>query len=379
MKKKLVLPVLLTLVLTACDPKSVTFTLEKHTSEQEIHTQIQLERFINNPDVLGNFYNTVTYVDDLMPNTDYTKPGSVELKWTAAVDRGSISSYTVKLSEKSDMSDVLTYSTGSTSLEVTNLKINTQYYWNVSYKSFVSETASFKTNNTVIRGIDVDGVKNVRDLGSFYKIKQGLIYRGGEFENYNKSRDTVTTLVTDKGAKTLKEELKIKTEIDLRKNDSESKENGLITESSVSGLSYHCLPMYYGGKNLLTYSDTTFNNPARIKDFFELLADEDNYPIYFHCSQGKDRTGIMAYLIESLLGQAKDDIYKDYLYSNLADKSFQMKKSGIDNQYGETLEEYGETLDGSPTHQQIVYSYLSNVIGISTSNLDKIINYLKVM
>ena len=375
--KKPIIPILLALTLTACDPKSVTLTLEKFDKDVELHTDIQLERFINNPEVLGNFYNTVTYVDDLIPNTDYTIPGSVQLKWAAAVDRGSISSYTVKLSEKSDMSSALEYSTGSTSLDVTNLKINTAYYWTVSYKSFVSEVGTFKTNNTVIRGINVEGVKNVRDLGSFYKIKQGLLYRGGEFESYNKSKDTLTTLITSNGARTLTEEWKIKTEIDLRKNDEESKENGLITKSSVDGLNYRSLPMFYGGKNLLTYSDDTFNNPARIKDFFEILADQNNYPIYFHCSQGKDRTGILAYLIESLLGQDKDDIYKDYLYSNLADKSFQVKRTGIDNQYGETLEEYASHMEGTPTHQEIVYSYLSEVIGVKTTDLDKIISFLR--
>ena len=87
----------------------------------------------------------------------------------------------------------------------------------------------------------------------------------------------------------------------------------------------------------------------------------------------------MAYLVEALLGQPKDDLYKDYLYSNLADKSFQMKKSGIDGKYGETLEEYGSQMSGTPTHQEIVYSYLHEEIGVSAANLDSVINILKVM
>lgn len=58
------------------------------------------------------------------------------------------------------------------------------------------------------------------------------------------------------------------------------------------------------------------------KKFFSILQDENNAPIIFHCSAGKDRTGMGAALILSALGVDEETIIKDYLLSNkyLGDK-----------------------------------------------------------
>jgi protein-tyrosine phosphatase len=50
---------------------------------------------------------------------------------------------------------------------------------------------------------------------------------------------------------------------------------------------------------------------------FSSLADGDA-PVLFHCAAGKDRTGVAAALLLSLLGVAEDDIYMDYVASNHA-------------------------------------------------------------
>jgi protein tyrosine/serine phosphatase len=47
-----------------------------------------------------------------------------------------------------------------------------------------------------------------------------------------------------------------------------------------------------------------------------VLADESNYPIFFHCAIGTDRTGTLAYLINGLLGVPEEDLYYDYCFSN---------------------------------------------------------------
>jgi protein-tyrosine phosphatase len=49
--------------------------------------------------------------------------------------------------------------------------------------------------------------------------------------------------------------------------------------------------------------------------FFQLLSDTERLPILFHCSAGKDRTGIGAALIYSALGVEREAIYADYLLS----------------------------------------------------------------
>ena len=40
---------------------------------------------------------------------------------------------------------------------------------------------------------------------------------------------------------------------------------------------------------------------------FEVLGDANNYPVAFHCTQGKDRTGALAYLMETLLDMKTSD------------------------------------------------------------------------
>ena len=56
--------------------------------------------------------------------------------------------------------------------------------------------------------------------------------------------------------------------------------------------------------------------------FFELLLENDErHCVLFHCSQGKDRTGIAAMLIQSVLGVPSDVIMADYTYTNTVNRS----------------------------------------------------------
>ena len=224
----------------------------------------------------------------------------------------------------------------------------------------------------MIRNLYVDGVRNVRDVGgvAYSKIKQGMIYRGGAFEKFNRTYKKVETNITKDGIRAI-QFLGIKTEVDLRRND-EDKENCELTKSTVNGLNYINLPMQFHNENILTYKNGpygNYDNPARIKEFFELLAKENSYPIYMHCSQGKDRTGCLAYLVESLLGATQDELYADYLFSSLSGSDNKVNVSGITTTYGTTLKNYGTA---EMTLAEKVYAYLNEVVGISTQNLDAV-------
>ncbi|MDR0430152.1 MAG: tyrosine-protein phosphatase [Tannerellaceae bacterium] len=54
----------------------------------------------------------------------------------------------------------------------------------------------------------------------------------------------------------------------------------------------------------------------RYKDFFTLLQNEEEIPLMFHCSAGKDRTGMGAALILLGLGVEEETVLQDYLLSN---------------------------------------------------------------
>ena len=45
-------------------------------------------------------------------------------------------------------------------------------------------------------------------------------------------------------------------------------------------------------------------------------AREDEYAILYHCTEGKDRTGMVTALLLLLLGVSREDIVEDYLYTN---------------------------------------------------------------
>jgi protein-tyrosine phosphatase len=52
-----------------------------------------------------------------------------------------------------------------------------------------------------------------------------------------------------------------------------------------------------------------------VKQIFDVLADEANWPTLVHCTQGKDRTGLTIMLLLFLLQVDVDTIEKDYLLS----------------------------------------------------------------
>lgn len=53
------------------------------------------------------------------------------------------------------------------------------------------------------------------------------------------------------------------------------------------------------------------------RTFFKILAERDVYPLLFHCSAGRDRTGVGAAMLLELLGVDRERIVADFLESNL--------------------------------------------------------------
>ena len=50
--------------------------------------------------------------------------------------------------------------------------------------------------------------------------------------------------------------------------------------------------------------------------FFETLLQKPGAPVLWHCTQGKDRTGIASLLLLTALGVPEEDIRRDYMLSN---------------------------------------------------------------
>ena len=98
--------------------------------------------------------------------------------------------------------------------------------------------------------------------------------------------------------------------------------------------------------------------------FFKLLAERDVYPLLFHCSAGRDRTGVGAAMLLSMLGVERDRIVADFLESNLVFKKIPLAAEQLDPVF-ELIDENGG-----------IEGFMREVIGIAPSELAIIQNDL---
>ena len=361
--------------LLACQtklPGELHFNIEELGDDVCFMTEAQQNYFKDdNPESI-NDYTGLREVDE-------SKSEAVTLTWTALDENNrSPNKYHIYLSEDNFETSV-TYTSKSNSIDIYNLKIDTEYHYKIAgvygSQEIVSDVYNFTTSDLGLRNINISTLSNIRDIGGMktdgdYKIKQGLLYRCAELnESYTK-----TTLISKNDKSILLNDLKIKSEIDLRKvevSDSGIETGGIKTSPLGSGVNYYSCPMVFGGSNVLTNED----NRDSVKSFFSLLADENNYPMVFHCAQGKDRTGAMAYVIEALLGVTSEMLLRDYLFTNFSDINGVCKYNDVmtTSKYGYQLSHY----ENGDTLKEKTYNYLINEIGITSDVLDNIISIFR--
>ncbi|MBE7016131.1 MAG: tyrosine-protein phosphatase [Ruminococcaceae bacterium] len=231
-----------------------------------------------------------------------------------------ISYITVEVSENEDFEDsrLFTLEADQRSCDVYHLKTGTKYYYRVS--TFLSEegnmnvrnrTGSFTVEDTP-RILSIDGIRNVRDIGGWLKtedgrsVKQGLLYRGTELDGMVKEEYSLTAI----GKADMLDVLKIKSDFDLRAHN-DSNPLGVNKKSFA-------IPAYEG-----IFKEAGKNN---VRILFSELAKNTNYPVYMHCTYGCDRTGVMMFLLELILGVSEDNAIKEYEFSS-------MSISGITREY----------------------------------------------
>lgn len=238
---------------------------------------------------------------------DNSAPRKVCFQWETALPES-----VFELSETEDFCQSRVIHTEQKCIFLGNLKADQAYFWRVNS----SEVFSFTTDGAP-RWIEVDSLVNVRDNGGWktkdgYRIRQGLLFRGSEMEwqSYH-DRDPSTQhhlQISDVGVRVMREELGIKTDLDLRLSA-----QGYLLESPLGkDVSLKVIP-------LLPYDQLWIDHQEdAVREIFELLADPNAYPIYYHCWGGSDRTGTIAFLLEALLGVSEEDMILDYEVSSLA-------------------------------------------------------------
>jgi protein-tyrosine phosphatase len=212
--------------------------------------------------------------------------------------------------------------------------------------AFSCKTQNFSVpeygKNDIEKNSKIKKVYNFRTVGNIKNVdgrtlKEGKFYRSGNLYKLKKS-----------AFKEL-ENLGIKEIIDLRnskeiaqkpdnlptdiiyKNYSAFEDEGdqldqakkLVLKGKVNGSD--------ADKRMLDfYKDYVTENPEVIKKIITEILDSDQ-PVLYHCTAGKDRTGITTALILTILKFDKETIYNDYLLSNNYRKKLVDKRLNLAN------------------------------------------------
>lgn len=324
----------------------------------EIHTADQ-KTYLSYP---GNY--------DQMPENQYPDGSQhrsdslpVNLSWNYNAPSGkTVSNYSFISGQKEDLSDGYEIKTSSKSVAYYNPYLGRNYYKLVANFSDGQKESTavrfFDVDTTYPRNLAIGGMTNCRDMGGRVledggKMKQGLVYRTSGYK-YDYS-----TTITEEGKKEMLQHLKVKTEVNVA--------DGTSYNLKLSGTTVKDFKMDYSGG-----SHHFSRNAESVKNFFNLLGDSNNYPVYFHCRIGTDRTGLCAILLSGLLGVSLNEIYQDYLFSNfgkIGEKRYIGTKAGADN-----IQNYISDIQNmsGKTFKNKVYNMLL-AIGVSKTTLDTVI------
>jgi protein-tyrosine phosphatase len=178
----------------------------------------------------------------------------------------------------------------------------------------------------------MEAIHNFRDFGGYQtqngmRIKDGLLFRSGELSR-----------ATDADLDSLSS-LGIKTIFDLRSEDERRSRPDRVPVAKA--FTFFNLPMRpiidYHARSLRRLFSLMFGHERRIdyvaeshkayreyaisylpqlKTLFQRISNPENLPVLIHCSAGKDRTGVVASLVQLVLGVSVGTAMDDYLKTN---------------------------------------------------------------
>ncbi|RUP44564.1 hypothetical protein BC936DRAFT_149287 [Jimgerdemannia flammicorona] len=205
--------------------------------------------------------------------------------------------------------------------------IVSQYFTNEAAKEAFWQHGAGVTVR-VPRWIQVEGVRNFRDLGGWpvrptsdgvgegWHFKERMIFRSGDVTN-----------ITNEGVMTLYQ-LNIRTIFDFR-SDTEVENAGGVRD--IPGIQRVAVPIfksidyspealvirwqdYFGGADgfAKAYHEILHNGPPHFRPILQHIARHPHSPVLVHCTAGKDRTGVLCMLLLGLCGVDDEIICREY-------------------------------------------------------------------
>jgi hypothetical protein len=109
----------------------------------------------------------------------------------------------------------------------------------------------------------------------------------------------------------------------------------------------------------------------------DTLADINNYPVFYHCRIGTDRTGITGMMIGGLLGIPFNEVFQDYCFSNFAPIDGQRFPNKPSDPNGDDPAKYIDEILAMPgkNYQEQTYNALLS-IGCKPETLNTIIDIM---
>lgn len=274
----------------------------------------------------------------------------------------------VSVSDNINFQNAKKYVTYNHYINLSDLKMNTTYYYQIEgvdgKYSVLSDIYNFNVSDGA-RIMSIDGVENFRDIGSYQttienkKIKQNMIYRSG-------NADGITTL----GKKQIKELYNLKTELDLREKAYWTNQSYFGKDVQYKHVSNEQGGVYYIDRGVDLDQTGLATGGATIRDELLTFVDSNNYPINFHCAIGRDRTGTLAMLLLGLLGVSEADICFDYVISLIngnAKAKDEIQLLELYNNIYQTMQ-YIKNLTGQTKFDEAVKTYLTtNFVGSNAS------------
>lgn len=194
------------------------------------------------------------------------------------------------------------------------------------YRKSLSESGNLK-NEEYNRHIKITEISNFRDIGGLNtqdgkKIKWGKIYRSGNLSRLQKSEFVKFN------------SLQIKTVIDLRTEAEIEEKHDHLPEK----IDYFSIPIVSDQGDIMGqmkgkvlrgeiteaeskmlmeefYTKCVIENIPLLKEIILKIVTSET-PILYHCSAGKDRTGIVTAILLSILNVDRETIINEYLLSN---------------------------------------------------------------
>jgi protein-tyrosine phosphatase len=277
---------------------------------------------------------------------DRSLPAPVVFRWQTDGQLCKNTLYRLSIyTDKDFKKPVFIHELSEQSAEILHLHTATRYHWQVQAlcKSGIkaeSPLYSFVTAKDLPRWISVPGITNVRDIGGWplpgdNRVRQGMAYRSSEMNTH--------LAINRKGKQVLLDELGIRTDLDIRKENAQP----ALNMKQVNWINIPVRP----------YADIV--DPEQQDSYrriFELFAEPERYPVLFHCWGGADRAGTVAFLLNALLGVSMENLARDYELTTLSIWGVRSRES---TEFRELLEELSAYAAGASINRQVEKYLLS--------------------